>query len=173
MEDGSIRDRIIGLRRVRAGDLLADARNWRRHPKAQRDALSGVLREIGYAGALLARETPDGLRLIDGHLRASMDPDQVVPVLVLDLSEAEAGKLLATLDPLAAMATTDQDALMALLGQVSFNDQAVKDMLAALAAGGTTAPSPGLTDPDAVPERWQNFVGKKAVRIKSGEDGDT
>ena len=115
---------------MRAGDLLADPRNYRRHPKAQRDALSGVLSEIGYAGALLARESPDGLRLIDGHLRAELDPNQVVPVLVLDLSEDEAGKLLATLDPLSAMATVDQDALLALLGQVSFNDQAVKDMLA-------------------------------------------
>jgi len=151
-EKKSIRDRIVELRRVRAGDLLADNRNWRRHPTAQRDALAGVLHEIGYAGALLARETPDGLRLIDGHLRASMDPDQIVPVLVLDLSEAEAGKLLATLDPLAAMATVDHDALAALLGTVSFDDQAINEMLAALAIGPSTPAAPGLTDPDDVPD---------------------
>lgn len=127
-----IRDRIVELRRVRAGDLLADPRNWRKHPKAQRDALADVLGEKGYAGALLVRETPDGLRLIDGHLRAELDPNQVVPVLVLDLDEAEAGKLLATLDPLGAMATVNHDALQALLKDVSFDNKAINEMLAAL-----------------------------------------
>ena len=34
-------------------------------------------------------------------------PDEEVPVLILDLDEAEADKLLLSLDPLAAMATAD------------------------------------------------------------------
>ena len=46
--------------------------------------------------------------LIDGHLRAETTPDQLVPVLVLDVDENESHKLLATLDPLAAMAETDK-----------------------------------------------------------------
>jgi len=65
-----IRDRVVELRRVPAGSLLPSPKNWRRHPKAQADALRGLLSEIGYADALLARETPEGLMLIDGHLRA-------------------------------------------------------------------------------------------------------
>ena len=66
-----IRDRIIELRRVRASELRPHPRNWRQHPPRQRDALRGVLAEVGYADALLARELPDGtLMLIDGHLRA-------------------------------------------------------------------------------------------------------
>lgn len=44
-----IRDRIKELRRVKAGDLKPDSRNWRKHPKAQMDALRGVLEEIGIA----------------------------------------------------------------------------------------------------------------------------
>jgi hypothetical protein len=31
----AIRDRIIELRRVRAGDLLPNPKNWRRHPDVQ------------------------------------------------------------------------------------------------------------------------------------------
>jgi len=86
-----IRDRIKDLRRVRAGDLRPNPRNWRTHPQAQQDALRGVLAEVGYADALLARELPDGaLELVDGHLRADLDPEQLVPVLVLDVDEAEA-----------------------------------------------------------------------------------
>ena len=69
-----IRDRIVGLRRVRADELIPNPKNWHRHPKAQADALRGLLGEIGYADALLARETPDGLMLIDGHLRAETTP---------------------------------------------------------------------------------------------------
>src|ERR1700731_400630 len=82
-----IRDRVRELRRVRAGDLLSNPKNWRRHPKAQADALRGLYAEIGCADALIARELQDGrLMLIDGHLRAEITPDALVPVLVLDVS---------------------------------------------------------------------------------------
>ena len=100
----SIRDRIIELRRVRAGDIAPNPKNWRTHGDRQRSAVNAALSEIGYADALIARETPDGLELIDGHLRAELTPEQEVPVLVVDLSEEEANKLLVTLDPLAALA---------------------------------------------------------------------
>src|SRR5713226_8097073 len=100
-----IRDRIKELRRVRAKDLVPNPKNWRRHPKAQAAALRGLLAEVGYADALLVRELTDGrLMIIDGHLRADTTPDYLVPVLVLDVTEEEADKILLTLDPLAAMA---------------------------------------------------------------------
>ena len=51
---------------------------------------------------------PAGLMLIDGHLLAETTPDMEIPVLVLDVDEkAEARKLLATYDPLGAMAGAD------------------------------------------------------------------
>ena len=100
-----MRDRIKELRRVKAAQLKPHPLNWRTHGPQQRAAMSGVLAEIGYADALLARELDDGsLELIDGHLRAEITPDDEVPVLVLDVTAAEAAKLLATLDPLAALA---------------------------------------------------------------------
>lgn len=128
-----IKDRIRELRRVRAGDLIPNPKNWRTHPRTQQDALRGVLSEIGYVDALLARETPEGLMLIDGHLRAEITPDVEVPVLVLDVTEAEATTILATLDPLAAMAGTDNAALEAILDQVKTDSDAVQQMLAELA----------------------------------------
>jgi DNA modification methylase len=125
-----IRDRIKGLRRVRAKDLLPNPRNWRRHPKAQAAALRGLLAEIGYADALLVRELPDGkLMLIDGHLRAECTPDALVPVLVLDVSEEEANKILLTLDPLAAMAESDAERVSALLQTVRTESPAVEELL--------------------------------------------
>lgn len=61
----TVRNRIKELRNVRAGDLSPCPRNWRTHPAAQVAALQGVLSEIGYADALLARELPDGTRPLD------------------------------------------------------------------------------------------------------------
>jgi hypothetical protein len=129
-----IRDRVKELRRVRAGDLIANKGNWRKHPKRQRDAMRGVLEEIGYADALLVRETPDGLLLIDGHLRRETTPDMIVPVLVLDVTEEESKTLLATLDPLAGMAEMDTDLFGALLHEVTVSNSAIDQMLADLAA---------------------------------------
>ncbi|HEY1785727.1 MAG TPA: ParB N-terminal domain-containing protein [Pirellulales bacterium] len=129
-----IRDRIKELRRVPAGSLRPNPRNWRTHPASQRDALRGILAEVGYAGALLARELPDGgLELIDGHLRAETTPDALVPVLVLDVDEREAAKLLATFDPLSALAETDDRALQLLLAEVETESQALGQLLDGLA----------------------------------------
>ena len=125
-----IRDRIKELRRVRASDLRPNPRNWRTHPAAQQDALRGLLAEVGYADALLARELADGtLMLIDGHLRAETTPEAVVPVLVLDVDEAEADKILLTLDPLAGMATTSHDQLASLLADVETENSAVHALM--------------------------------------------
>lgn len=133
--DSKIRDRIKSLRRVRAGDLKPNPRNWRMHPEAQKEAMAGVLTEIGYADACLARELPDGsLELVDGHLRAGLDPDQKVPVLILDLDEDEATKLLTVLDPLASMAEADEEALASLLAEIETESAGLEAMLAELAA---------------------------------------
>jgi DNA modification methylase len=131
----AIRDRITDFRRVRARDLLPHPANWRRHPEAQREALRGMLEEIGYAGALLAREVGDGrLQLIDGHLRAETTPDHEVPVLILDVTEAEAEKLLVSIDPLAALAERDDSALRQLLDRVGSENARVQAFLAGLRA---------------------------------------
>lgn len=129
-----IRDRIRELRRIRAKDLVVHPKNWRIHPKAQAAALRGLLAEIGYADALLARELPDGrLQLIDGHLRAETTPSAMVPVLILDVSEEEANKILLTLDPLASMAESDSERLQALLDSVRTDSNAVEQLFARIA----------------------------------------
>jgi len=129
-----IRDRIKEFRRVRASELIPNPRNWRTHPKKQREALAGILGEIGYADALIARETDAGLELIDGHLRKETTPDQEVPVLVLDVNEEEANKLLLTLDPLAAMAEAEAVKLKDLVESVETQSEALEKMIADTAA---------------------------------------
>jgi DNA modification methylase len=113
--------------------------------------LRGLLREIGYADALLARREGDGLVLIDGHLRRSLDPDQLVPVLVLDLSAEEADLLLATLDPLATLAAPDPAALSELLARVETNSAGVRELLERIAHDAGLPRLVPLTDPDEIP----------------------
>ncbi len=143
-----VRDRIIELRRVRAADLLPNPKNWRTHPRAQQDALRGILAEVGVAAALIARETDHGLQIIDGHLRAETLPDQEIPVLVLDVNEAEADKLLVSLDPLAALAGRDDEKLEALLADIKTDSEALKDLFDGLRP---LIVGDGLTDEDEVP----------------------
>lgn len=128
-----IKDRIKSFRRVRAADLMPNPKNWRVHPENQHNALRGILAEVGWADAVLARETKDGLMLIDGHLRAEVAPDEKVPVLVLDVDADEADKILATHDPLAAMATADAAQLESLLGELEFENEDLQKMLDELA----------------------------------------
>ena len=129
-----IRDRIVELRRVPASELRPNPKNWRTHPQAQADALKGVLAEIGIADAVLARVMEDGtLMLLDGHLRVETMGDQILPVLILDVNESEGDKVLATLDPLAAMAEADKVKLDAILREVDTGSPELQQMLSDLA----------------------------------------
>lgn len=130
-----ITNRIVELRNVRAADLKANPLNWRTHPERQRAAVTEMLEEIGFADALIARHADDGtLVLIDGHLRAELAEDAVVPVLVLDVSENEAAKLLLTIDPLSAMADLDRAKLDALLVEDDTRGKAINELKDKLAA---------------------------------------
>jgi len=100
----NIQSRIIGHRKVKASELVPHELNPRVHSSEQRQALKALYEKIGFARSLLAYELPDGrLKLIDGHLRQSMDPDMEVEVEVLNVNDEEARALLLSIDPLAAL----------------------------------------------------------------------
>src|SRR5262245_22448933 len=150
--------RIKELRKVPARDLVPHPKNWRVHPPSQRDALHAALQELGYCNAVIARQLSDGrLQILDGHLRIDITPDMDVPVLLLDLNDAEADKLLLTLDPLACLAEADYDALMSLLAPVQTDSEAVQVLLNDLAAGELipfveSDNKSAFADPDEIPE---------------------
>lgn len=160
----TIRDRVKELKRVRAGDLIPHPQNWRTHDAAQKEALAGAVSELGFAGAILAREIGDGkYQILDGHARQEMDEDALLPVLVTDLTEEEGKKLLMTFDPLGAMAKADAVKLDSLLTSVQVSDGRVSEMLKTLAIKSgceSVKPKKGATDADAVPELSHEPVTK-------------
>jgi len=146
-----IRDRIVDLRRVKACDLEPNPHNWRTHPDSQRAAMRAVLEEVGYVDVAIARELPDGrLELLDGHLRRDLTPDAEIPVVVVDVDDQEAAKVLATLDPLAAMAQKDAEQYDSLLETLEPELEAFRELLEDLA----NQPHVALNDEHAEPEDY-------------------
>lgn len=126
-----LRNRIAKHARVRAGDLVPHELNPRSHPQAQRLALEALYNEIGFARSLLAYELPDGrLKLIDGHLRAELTPDEEVEVEILDVNDAEARALLLAIDPLAQLADYSAEALSQLRDLVEKESPAIEQLWA-------------------------------------------
>jgi hypothetical protein len=118
------RNRIVELRRVRGAELKRNPKNWRQHPEGQRSALTELLASVGFVGAGIGRDTENGVELIDGHLRADLADDSEMPVLIVDLTEDEAAKVLATYDPLSALAIPDVDAFKLLLTGIELDEHA-------------------------------------------------
>lgn len=127
-------NRIVGQGVKPADQFQANPNNWRKHPQGQRDALRGSLNEVGWVQQVI--ENVRTGHLVDGHERvwsALQNDNAEVPYIQVDLSEAEEAYVLATLDPIGAMATTDAAQLNALLKEVQSGDAAVQTMLAELA----------------------------------------
>ena len=110
-----MKNRIKELRYIRAGDLIPHPGNWRQHPPGQRSALRTMFDDVGFASAPLVYDWEQEVRIIDGHLRVDeVDTDQEIPCLVLNVTEEEANKLLATIDVIPMLADPDFEALGAL-----------------------------------------------------------
>lgn len=162
------RNRNKEIRRVRAGDLLANSANHRLHPAEQKAALASILDEVGFVGTLLAFEQLDGrLRLIDGHLRReSLAPDDLVDVTVVDLEPEERDKILATHDALGAVAQVDRAKLDALIANIQIQSPAIVALLTDVAeraqvdlpAKHAQAPGDRPRPERNVPESWQIVV---------------
>ena len=130
--------RVIDMVRVAADTIRPHPQNWRSHPDGQRTALRAMLREIGFADVLLGRRCRDEageefIQLLDGHLRREEMAGHEVPVVLLDLTDEEAAKLLITLDPLAAMSEADPGNLRELMESIQTEDEDVAGLVTLIA----------------------------------------
>jgi site-specific DNA-methyltransferase (adenine-specific)/site-specific DNA-methyltransferase (cytosine-N4-specific) len=107
------RIRITGYATKPASAFQFNPANWRRHGADQREALRLMLGQVGWVQGVI--ENVRTGNLIDGHARIEEalrdDPESLIPFMQVDLSVAEEKAVLATLDPIAAMAEVDQAAL--------------------------------------------------------------
>lgn len=145
------RNRIVGHADVDPRTLIPHPENWRRHPAIQQRALAGALEEVGLVAGVTVNQTTG--RLLDGHLRVELAlarGEASVPVTYVALSELDEAVVLATFDPLGAMAEADGERLAALLGGLQVEDAALRGMLTELGERNGIL-RVGFTDPDAAP----------------------
>ena len=105
------------------GELVANERNWRTHPRAQQDALEGALRNVGIVQNVVVNQRSG--RMLDGHLRVQMainSGQPMVPITYVDLSDEEEALILATIDPVTGLAGTDQELLDSLITDIRLSD---------------------------------------------------
>lgn len=122
-KEHKFRSRIIGYGEVDPKELLANPRNWRIHPDTQQEALEAVLTEVGWVDDVIVNKGTGFV--LDGHLRVALalrNEEPSIPVKYIDLSLSEERIVLATLDPLAAMASTDVEQLDNLLLEIEDQD---------------------------------------------------
>jgi hypothetical protein len=119
-------NRIVGTGTEHPEQLLANPNNWRIHPKAQQDALESSLTDVGWVQHIIVNQRTG--HVVDGHMRASVAisrNEQEVPVVYVDLTDEEERQILATYDPIAAMAVTDTKAINELINDMHLTEELV------------------------------------------------
>lgn len=127
-----MKNRVVGLEYIKASEILPNPKNFQTHPESQKRLFAAVAEDVGMAGALIVYRTDQGYMLIDGHMRQDMAGDEIVPVLVTDLDETEADKILATFDPIKRMAIEDEDKKQALYEVIAARESSKSDFLQAI-----------------------------------------
>ena len=142
------RNRIIGHGEEAPDQLLANPMNWRIHPYSQQQAVASVLDTVGWVQQVIVNRRTGFV--VDGHLRVALAlsaGSATVPVVYVDLDESEEALILASLDPLAALAVTDFEQLQDLLGQIpSLDDGALADMFDGMLVSAPTQRTASPTD---------------------------
>ena len=129
------RNRVLGFGQVQAGQLCANPANWRIHPHYQQQALAASLDEVGWVSPVIVNANSGNV--VDGHLRVLVAleraEEQELPVAYVDLTDDEERLMLATLDPMSAMAVTDKAKLAGLLNSINVEHETLHDLLEATA----------------------------------------
>lgn len=170
----SLKSRNSSFKKIAAKNLLPDPLNWHTHGAEQRSALASVFKEIGFVGTILVRPSDQKSKywIIDGHerveaIKAEYGPDQQIDCAILDVTEEEARKILASHDSIGSMGGVDQERLESLLGSIQFDhaelDSVIKNALDFRLPDELSAPVP-----DAGSEESNRRTGRKAAGPGAG-----
>lgn len=161
-------NRIVRYSDEAPDQLLANPANWRTHSGQQAEALRGILGDVGIVQNVIANVQTG--YLIDGHLRvmeAMRAGQSTIPVTWVDLSPDEEALILATLDPLSALAGTDAAKLDELLREISTDSPAVQALLDSLAQDAGIVP--GLAAPGAGGDEFDTTPVEGPTRTAVGD----
>jgi len=166
-------NRIIGHGEESPHQLLANPKNWRIHPDYQKDALAGVLRQVGWVQEVIINKRTGFV--VDGHLRIALaikDKQPTVPVKYVDLTPEEEALILASLDPIANLADMNSTALGALLAEIQTDEPGLQALFDDMAQEIETEKEEALSDNafDDVPDELDSaFTLKVNMKFPSNE----
>jgi hypothetical protein len=129
------RNRIRGYGMTRVADAVANPNNWKIHTKDQFDVLDGGLAEVGIVQNIIINVTTGNM--VDGHgriLHALKKGEEYWPTTFVELSRDEENKVLMILDPVAAMAATDEEKAVNLASVIETESDAIKALMARITA---------------------------------------
>jgi hypothetical protein len=160
---------VVGFDLVAPDQLLAHPHNFRRHPAKQREALRGSLNELGVIAPVIQNVLTG--HLLDGHARVeeylSAGIEEVPRILVEVPPEKESIALL-SLDPIAAMAEADKEAMDALLRDVATTEEGLQAMFVEMAVDNDLS-LPLWNNSEEVDDRGnRNATGKGQMVVSVG-----
>jgi hypothetical protein len=171
MSEPAWQNRIVGEDLVDPATLKPNPLNWRKHPEHQRMAMAGVLSEIGWVQRVVVNKNTGVV--VDGHLRRDMaeQKGEKVPVIYVDLSDDEERLVLATLDPIAALAETDADMLRGLVADVATDHEGLQAFIndIEVKVRDKGAGDHGMTDYDEIPDAPTEAVTQPGDVIQLGD----
>lgn len=129
-EDNRFKLRIVDSGMVRVTDIKRNKKNWRKHPKYQKELMGAILKQTGYTERLMVNRVTGNL--INGHMRydvAIENGEEEVPVDWVDLTPEEEEMELATHDPISMFAVSDRIQHKALLAGIDDEDGALERLL--------------------------------------------
>jgi hypothetical protein len=150
-------NRIVGHGEESPDQLLANPYNFRIHGKGQQQALHNVMSDIGVVQSVIVNRISG--HIIDGHLRVALalrNDQPTVPVTYVELSESEEKTILATFDPISAMAGIDEEKLAELLQEVEVTD-GIESVIDDLKVDAGIMPPP-IDNPEVLPTFDKTFI---------------
>lgn len=132
------KSRVLGHERVAPDAIKPHPQNWRLHSAEQRAAFRSIMGAVGFVGSIVANKRTGFI--LDGHLRheeAVAGNEPLVDVLWVDLAPEEEAVVLASFDPLGAMAGRDDAMLNELLGSMDSDMAALMRSLVEQDANGS------------------------------------
>jgi len=113
MSDHPFRNSIIESGMIRAGDVLINPLNPRRHPQEQREVVKASIEEFGWVKRIIINkrtgELVDGEERIWEALASPEGEDTLVPYDMIDASEQEQNRIIMVLDRSSEMAIYDKE----------------------------------------------------------------
>ena len=155
--------RIVDHAEVDPNSLIPHEVNWREHPESQKQVFDGVLKEVGFAQSVTVSKRTG--KILDGHMRVQMAVEQgwpAIPVEYVDVDEREEAAIIATMNPMAALAERNRERIEAAAAIANLNDQRVKGLVAALQSR-----APGVQNRQEILDGFQGEREEKQGKVSA------